>query len=729
MDNFVEDDIDQDLMPPPGEADEAKTDATKEEKALVQSIIKTIKADKQHHDKAFKRMMRDMQVATWGAEADWAPENYKANIVGRHVKMKTAALYAKNPKVKASRRDTLDFAVWDENPASLQMAMMAVQQFAQQVQMAAAVPQMDPLTGEPIPGPVPEPPPEIMQAQAIVEDFQQGLQKRTMVNKYGKTMEVLFNYFTKEQIPLDFKAGMKQVVRRACTTCVGYVELGFQREMGPRPGIAEQLADARQRLAHMKNLAEQIAEGEIGEGDKEIAELEASVISLQNEPEIVMREGLIFDYPQSTKVIPDRLTKILNGFIGARHLTIEYTYTTDEVKELFDVELDGKFTPYTAVEGQSRSLGVDDIFEDDYEWSDPEKKKKDGLVRVWKHYHKPSGLVYYVADGHCEFLRPAAAPDVFVESFWPVYALTFNAVENEKELFPPSDVALLMDPQREYNRSRQGLREHRNAARPRFVYANGLVEEEDVQGIAKMKPFQSIGINVDGQVKIADVFQAFPTPGVDPNLYETAQLFTDIQLIGGAQEAQYGGTAQATATESAIAAGATNASDASAIDDLDAFLTVLTRASGQIMQRELSEEKVREIAGPGAVWPPMTTADIAKEVSLEIEAGSTGKPNQAMEVKNWQMLAPILQQTPGVNPLWFAKETIRRLDDRVDVSEAVADGMPSMALMNMQKQQTQGDPTADPASDPNAQGPQGAQNSPKPERPGGSDPAFGSNQV
>lgn len=730
MDNFVEDDVETDVSAPVGEmASDEDRKPSEEERKLVTRIIGDIKADKAHHKKAFDRMRRDMQVATWGAEKDWSEENYRAPIIGRHVKMKTAALYAKNPKVRATRRDTLDFEVWDENPDTLALAVQTTKQFADEVQaamaQAQAMPQVDPMTGAPMPPQMPEPNPQVQQAQAILADVQQGMQKRQMIGKYGKTLEILFNYFTKEQMPVDFKSGMKQVVRRACTTCVGYVEIGFQREMGPRPGIAEQLADARQRLDHLRNLTEEVGEGEIGEGDAEMFELQQSIAALQAEPEIVLREGLIFDYPQSTKVIPDKMTKILNGFVGARRLTIEYTYTCDEVKELFGVDLEGKYTPYSSVSGSTRSIGVNDVQDDDYEWSPMEEKKRGGLVRVWKHYDKPSGLVYYVADGHDKFLREPAAPDVFVETFWPVYALTFNAVENEDEVFPPSDVTLLMDPQREYNRSRQGLREHRNAARPRWVYANGLVEEPDMLAIARMKAFQAVGINVDGQTEIGKLFQTFPTPGVDPNLYETGQLFQDIQLIGGAQEAQYGSTTQATATESAIAAGATNATDASGIDDLDSFLSALARGAGQVLQREMSEEKVREIAGPGAVWPQMTLADIAKEVSLEVEAGSTGKPNQAVEINNWKQIAPLLMQMPGVNPMWLAKETIRRLDDRVDVNEAVMAGIPSIAAQNSQKQVN----SAEAGNDPNAQGGEGATNAPKPEGRQGSDPAFGSNQV
>ena len=697
-----------------------------QDKKLVATIIRSIKDDKRHHEKAFKRMRRDMHVAMWGDDKDWPEDNYRANVAGRHVKQKTAALYAKNPKAAARRREQVDFAVWDENPMTLQMAMQTIMMAQQAVQMAQATPPaIDPASGMAVSAP-PELPPGFEEAQALVADFQQGYARRQQFDKIGKTLEILFGHFTSEQVPLDFKRGMKMTVRRAITTCVGYVELGFQRETGPRPGLDEQLADARARLDHMERLMAEMAEGDMDEDAAERAELSHSIAALQSEPEIILREGLIFDYPQSTRVIPDKLTKSLDGFIGARHIAIEYMYTPDEVREIFKVDIKDGYTSYSAGPGSSREVGENDIYDDEYQWSPPGDKKK-GLVCVWKYYDKPSGLVYYVADGYAGFLRPPAPPDVFVENFWPIFALTFNAVESEDELYPPSDVALMLPMQKEYNRSRQGMREHRSAARPRWVYANGsFSDEEDPLMLSAMKPFEALGLNMAPGAKIADILQAVPVPGVDPNLYETGPIFTDTQLTVGAQEAQFGGVAKATATESAIAANATTASDGSSIDDLDSFLTQIARASGQILQREMSEETVMQICGPGAIWPQMTLAEIAGEIHLEVAAGSTGKPNQAVEIQNMQQLLPFLLQMPSINKEELAREVLRRLDDRMDLTKMIVANAPSIVAQNQMAQAA----PADPGNAPDAQGAEGASNAPAPPGgPGGSGPAFGSNQV
>lgn len=728
-----------------GGYDDNKTPETEAELALVKKLQKIIKGDKEHHKDAFKQMRADMFMARTGRDKFYPATSYTANLAGRHIKAKTAALYAKNPKAVAKRRETLDFKIWDENPKSLQMAMqtitMATQMMAQvappAVDPATGAPAVDPATGAPMAAPTPQISPEMeqafMSAQSLIADFQQGMERRTQIDKIGKTLEILFAQALREQKPLDFKMAMKQTVRRTCTTGVGYIELGFQRKYGPRPGMTEKLADARARLDHLKALTERVSDVDnpIMPDDPEIAELQAAIEVLQSQPEIVLREGLIIDFPPSTKVIPDRLCKSLVGFVGARHLTIEYMFTVDQVKEMFGKDVGTNYTGYQANGQKPDESSANTVTDDE---SDPvvTKDKGSGLVCVWKHFDKVSGLMYFIADGYKCFLRDPAGPDVFVEDFWPVYALTFNAVEDEDSLFPPSDVFLMRDQQMDYNRSRQGMREHRKAARPRWTYPNGSLENEDIDMLKKMEPFDAIGLNFNPEIPFDKVLQAIQVPGVDPNLYETGQLFTDIQMVVGSSEAQFGGTAQATATESAIAANSSQSSDSASVDDLDAFLTVVARSSGQILQKEMSEEQVMAIAGPGALWPPQTLEQIANELFLEVEAGSSGKPNQAIQVQNFQQLAPLIMQIPGIDPAWLAKEAITRLDDRIDLTQAIASGIPSIIAQNAMSQVAPAPGAQGAPADQGAKGAQGgaANGPPGPatQQPG-SEPAFGSNQT
>ncbi|MDA4633054.1 hypothetical protein NZA98_18435, partial [Escherichia coli] len=166
-------------------------------------------------------------------------------------------------------------------------------------------------------------------------------------------------------------------------------------------------------------------------------------------------------------------------------------------------------------------------------------------------------------------------------------------------------------------------------------------------------------IELDGLApgqKVDDLLQPFKGPPIDPNLYETNSVYEDSLRVTGMQEANLGGTAGATATESQIAESSRMTSLGSNIDDLDDLLTQLFRASGQILLLEMSEETAKQIAGQGAIWPTMSKSDVAQEIYLEVEAGSTGRPNKAQEIQNAERLVPLLMQIPGIDPEFMARE-------------------------------------------------------------------------
>lgn len=705
--------------PEPGAAGQKAPPAAENELDLVKRKMREIKLDLEHHKKAFDRMRDNMFLAMNGRTKDWSERNYSANIVGRHINQSVAALYAKNPKAVAKRRETLDFRIWDENPQTVVQSMQLLQQ-AQQIMAATTV--VGP-GGQMLMGP---PPPGVAEAQALLEDVQQGMNRRDMIKRIGKTMEVLFAQALREQQPVDFKTAMKQVVRRAKTTGVAYVMYDFQRVLGERPPLVmSRIVDSETRLAHLQSLIERLEGGELDETKAEMAELQHTLEALRAEPPPVDKEGLVFDFPSSLDVIPDRLTKSLVGFLGARHVTVRYMMTRDQIKRTFpETDLGDKYTPYTVdgTKSSEKPLGTYD--------GDEADGKKDGLVCVYKHFDRISGCVYWMCDGYDRLLRPAAPPSVTVENFFPIEALTFNEVESDKDLFPPSDVALLKCMQEEYNFSRQGKADHRRAAKPRWGVQKGVLEAGDQDRLGSAQAFDVVelaGLG-DGQ-KVSDVLQEIPVPGVDPNLYDVNEILSDMQFTVGTSEAIMGGVSKATATESSIAANSSASSIDSAVDDLDGFLTRIARNSGQIMMREMSPEYVQKVAGVGAVWPPMTIAEIQEDLFLEVEAGSTGKPNRAVEINNWERMLPSLLQMPGLSPAWVARETLRRLDDRMDLTEAVIDGLPSVTAMNRLMGAA---PAPGPAgtNDPASQGPAGGDNAPAPPGgPGGSDAAFGSNQV
>lgn len=154
------------------------------------------------------------------------------------------------------------------------------------------------------------------------------------------------------------------------------------------------------------------------------------------------------------------------------------------------------------------------------------------------------------------------------------------------------------------------------------------------------------------------------------------------------------------------------------IDDLNDMLSQLARNGGQILLAEVASDTVKKIIGEGAVWPEFSRQDIAQEVLLEIEAGSMGRPNAAQEVATAQRIYPLLIQLPGIDPEFLAKDLLRRMDDRLDLTQAFKSQLPSIVAMNGM---VRGQPGGAGAPAGAAQGPQGADNAgaPAEQPPGG----------
>jgi hypothetical protein len=178
------------------------------------------------------------------------------------------------------------------------------------------------------------------------------------------------------------------------------------------------------------------------------------------------------------------------------------------------------------------------------------------------------------------------------------------------------------------------------------------------------------------------VLQPVKMPPIDPAVYDTAPTFEDLLRVLGSDQADQGTTSGATATEVSVAQFSQHTDLSSVTDDLNDTLTEIARSAGQILLLNVSQQVVMEVVGPGAVWPQLTAEDVAKNVWLEVDAGAEGLPNKQQEVSNMVQLVPLLQRVPGISPEWMAKELIKRMGDNIDMSEAFAEGVPSMEALN-----------------------------------------------
>jgi hypothetical protein len=622
-------------------------DQTRSSRALVGEWQDKLVRAKKHWERSHKTMKQDMDFfmgKQWPYPTE-QDERYVANIVQSHIKQKVASLYSKNPKAVAKRRKTMDFAIWSEEAADLQVAQTANQIAIQQ-------------TGMPDP-----------QATALMDDVAQGMTKRSNIEKVARTLEIIFQHFMEDQ---DIKSQMKQLVRRVCVTGVGYVKVGYHRMMEKRPEDTEKITDATEELKTLERLMADQQDDIFDEHSARAEQLKILLKELSEKQDHIVSEGLVFDFPLSTSIIVDPKCRQIKGFIGADWVAQEFILSTDEVKEIYNVDL-GK--TYTRHEDQVKKIE-----------SDKDGKDCCGLARIWEIYSKRDGMRYVVADGYPEFLEEPSCPDIKIKRFWPFFTLTFNEVENEKEIYPLSDVRLLTPIQREYNLARQRLREHRNANRPLYVTPIGALSESDVRKLIDRSPNEVIQLqSIQPGQKVSDVLQPVMPIPIDPSLYDVSMYMEDIYRVIGSQEANMGGTGSSTATEVSVAESSRQTAMGSNVDDLDEFLTELSKCAGQVLLTMMDPMSAQRVAGPGASWPTLSAQEISDNLLLEVQAGSSGRPNKAAEIANFERLAPTLIQIPGIDPSWMAKEAIKRMDDSIDLTDAIKASLPSIVAQNAAK--------------------------------------------
>jgi len=636
----------QDYPTAPESVEEQVDTVQLQNRALVTKWLSKIERAKKKWEPDFKRMRDNMEFASgiqWPDQTTIETDNYTNNITLRAVSQKVATLYAKNPKAVAQRRKRLDYQVWDGEMESLLESINTAQEAV--------------MSGQPVP----------VEISALFNDFQAGKAHEKLVDKICKTLEITYQYQVDTQQP-DFKEQLKQAVRRVVICGVAYGRPIYCQPNNayPKPvssGPDNKIADLAGRLGEItRQIQEEGVDG--SSNDDRIASIRSLAASMgaSTQDENLtseLNERIEFDFLPATSVIPDPNCRALKGFVAAQWVAIEFVMDREDANAIFGVNIkqDAKDQPTPSDKLESgEELNCDKVY-------------------IYEILNKMDRSHFYICSGYKDFLIEPEPISPSVDGFWPVVALTFNDIEVEHNtktsIFPPSDVQLMKSIQKEWNRTRDALRHHRIANQPRYLVRKGLLTNEDKQKILSAEPNEILELEgIPPEAQPSQLIQFMQNVPIDERLYDTAPLEQDMMMGAGLQQANLGAAQpNVTATVGSIAEQSRLNVSASNVDDLDGFLSQLARMAGEMIMQAFSPETVLRIAGPGAAWPvtPDMKADLLNEILLQIEAASSGRPNKAMDLQNWTQLAPVLQAA-GVNPAFIAEESVKRLDDNLDVS-------------------------------------------------------------
>ncbi len=659
-----------DVMSPDGPPQNAAVEPVEPPESVLASVkqwTSRILDAERRWENDFKRMRANMDFAAgfqWAGQTEMDEDRYVANMTLRTVNQKVSSLYARDPKAIARRRKRMDYQIWDGKIESLQQALVGAQQ-------------MD------------------LPSMALIMDYTEGRRQRDMVDKVGKTLEIIYQYMCDIAEP-GFKRQMKSLVRRVATAGVGYVRLNFERNAENSIAATDTATSIVDLIRRAKGILMDLAEGDVTADSPEVQELKQLLVAMQacgQETQGDITEKLVFDFPSPTSIIVDPRCRSLDGFVGANWIAQKYLISLQEVNEFFetDIKTSEDSVIFYRPEGIPTELKAIEPAQSEL----PEKQ----LVCLWEVFDHRTKSTFFIVNGYKKYVKEPEPLYPYVKGFWTIFPLTFNDIETEPSarstIYPPSDVQLVKSAQREWNRTRNALRTHRTQNAPKYVTGAGWLTEADKEALATAKPGQVIELQgIPPSADVGKLLAPFLHAPVDPTLYDTIPLQQDILFVIGTQEATQPASNKATATAASINEQSRQQVVGSNVDDLDDFLSVLAESAGQILLREVSEETARRIAGPGSLWPPPgQNEDFVNELYLDVVAASSGRPNKALEISNFTQVAPIMLQA-GVNPQFIIRESLKRLDDRLDPEEAFASGpAPSMPMGGPPPQQSPAKPS------------------------------------
>lgn len=648
---------------------EAQSDAAKEKteeprnaidarKAYIKSQCEAVRKWRTKWQPDFKRMKDNMAFVSglqWEGQKKIHEDKYVANFCNQLISQKVSRLYARNPQFSAEKRKRKEFQLWDGNPEAIVNALMQVQQAV----MSGGIPPME--------------------SMALMQDYEQGMQHRKHCKDVGETLEILYQYQTDSQEP-EFKTQMKQLVHRTAVCGVGYVRLSFCRSNDKALSQSPTRLDIGDRATQMKAILDKLEKGDLDDHSSKMEQMKILLESIENSvvdgEQGELQERLVFDFLPSTSVIPDDKTRCLVGFIGSDKVAQEYILPLSFVNDYYELRGDDRINTGGEVvqygeKGETPVAGAEG--------------EKDPKVCIWDVFDRTTKSHFIICDGwHNNYVQAPEPVEPHTKRFWPIFPLCFNRAETEAgcdaSIFPPSDVDLMRSAQKEWNRTREALRQHRRANKPAYFAAKGVLSDEDIDNINGASDSQIIELkNVPPNTDPDTLIRPKQKVPIDPALYDTKPLSEDTLITTGTQEANLGPPQpNTTATGNTIAEQSRMSTMGSNVDDIDDLLSALAEAGGEMLLREMSPETVNRIVGH-ATWPsdPAERIDYMNSIYLQVKAASSGRPNQAIAVANWERLAPLLMQM-GANPQTLIKETMKRLDDQADPSEffPIAGAMP-----------------------------------------------------
>lgn len=574
---------------------------------------------------------------------------------------------------------------------------------------------MGAMPGQP-PGMPAQPDPKAQDAavQAQVAQLMAPYQKkRDDAKQLSETIElVVSDCWEKAKL----KATAKLVVASALTVGVGWFKASWLEREGKDPVVEGQIRDMREQLAQINATKREIDDPDCADVDQKKALLEQQMQGLQAKVDIVIARGMVIDFVRAEDMQVSTDVSTLAQYNDAAWLAERVFKKFSQIKADYPGLTDEQFkkiTKYWPVKPENTRDRDTGRAESTIEASEADAYTKSGNTAagdptlsgaiqvegmspseipafgcIWEVWDRTTGNVITLLEGLDAYAKPPEPPQYSSFRGHPFFLVTMGLIDGRRH--PRSYIersASLFD---EYNRTRTAYATHRARCIPKTAFDASNYSADEVAKLEKATSVEMVGLKslIPG-TPIGQALSVIAYPPVDPALYDTSVLRSEIEGIWGIQDALRGSVqVSKTATEAEIEQQGGNSRNGYQKDGIDGTLSDFAHYTAEILMQCLTTEDVEEIAGPFALWPQgMNIDDLHSLVSIDIVAGSTGKPDTAAQRQAWATLAPVMQNAiMQIGQLrgstneeiadcleQFVEETIQRSGDRIDANRFMPD--------------------------------------------------------
>ena len=496
----------------------------------------------------------------------------------------------------------------------------------------------------------------------------------------------------------------KKAIRSSLSVGPGWFKALMLTKTGNDPQIEKDLNDAQDNLRRLQAKEREIAEGNVEDVAAAQREIEELITGLEANVEVIIRAGMALDFVRAEDIQVSLDVAEITDYLDADWIDHCIYVPKDDLcnrfpkltkKDVKGAECYYQRQPFTESGADEQGPeGTPSADTGTFTKRNPSNKmggeEAVEFAKIVERWDKRDNMIRTWVAGVNKWAVEPYPPPLASTRFYPFFLVALFEVDSERH--PQSLSWRLRKLQDEHSSARSNYRRVRERTQPGTIFNSKMIDPKSIQRIVDSTGAEFIAVEpLDPQADFGKIFAPKPTASINHNLYDTAPILSDMERISGVQEALQSTVSTAkTATEAEIQQSGFASRTSAHRDTLEDVLRDLAHYTAELALQTVPPEQAIKIAGPKAFWPfGMEIDDLLTMATVDIDAGSTGKPSNSNERETWSIVMPMVKEMLGeirmlqtVDPglanamLELLKETLHRLDDRFDIEKLIPQGDP-----------------------------------------------------